>query len=188
MALTKLDTKSALIIIDLQNGIVAFPTVHLASQIVRRAADLAAAFRARDLPVILVNVNAVPPGRTEQRRLNLDALPTGWADLVPELNQQPQDHIVTKRTAGAFMHTGLHDYLRAAGVTQVVIAGISTSMGVESTARQAFELGFNVTLVTDAMTDMDLVTHQHAVTQIFPRLGETGTAGDVIDLLAQADG
>jgi nicotinamidase-related amidase len=68
-------------------------------------------------------------------------------------------------------------------VTQVVIAGVATSAGVESTARQAHELGFNVTLAVDAMTDMNSDAHINSVTQIFPRLGETGTTRDVIDLL-----
>jgi nicotinamidase-related amidase len=184
MTLTALDPKSALIIIDLQNGIVAFPTVHPAAEIVQRAASLADAFRRKALPVVLVNVNAVPPGRTEQGR-NLGELPDGWTDFVAELNRQPEDHVVTKRSQGAFMHTGLTEFLRGAGVTQVVVTGIATGSGVESTARQAYELGFNVTLATDAMTDLDLDTHNHSVTKVFPRLGETGTTAEIIDLLKQ---
>ena len=78
------------------------------------------------------------------------------------------------------MHTDLHAYLQAAGVTQVVIAGISTSAGVESTARQAYELGYNVTLAIDAMTDMNPDTHTNSLTRIFPRLGETGTTADIL--------
>jgi nicotinamidase-related amidase len=181
MALTELDAKSALLVIDLQNGIVALPTAHPAPEIVLRAAELTAAFRAENLPVVLVNVDALPPGRTEVSRHF--SFPPGWTDFVPELHRQSGDHVVTKRSAGAFMHTGLAEYLREAGVTQLVIAGISTSMGVESTARQGFELGFNVTLVTDAMTDTDMACHQHSVARIFPRLGETGTAAEVMELL-----
>ena len=84
---------------------------------------------------------------------------------------------------GAFAHTGLEDYLKARGVTQIVIAGIATAIGVESTARQAYEAGFNVTFAIDAMTDLDADTHHNSVTRIFPRIGETGTTADVIGLL-----
>ena len=84
---------------------------------------------------------------------------------------------MTKRTWGAFTNTGLREYLEKLGVTQAVIAGISTSAGVESTARFAHELGFNVSLAVDAMTDTSLDAHTNSVTRIFPRLGETGTTG-----------
>jgi len=73
--------------------------------------------------------------------------------------------------------------LKALGVTQVVIAGVSTSVGAESTAREAYALGFNVTLATDAMTDMNADAHHNSVTRIFPKLGETGTTQEIIDLL-----
>jgi nicotinamidase-related amidase len=86
-------------------------------------------------------------------------------------------------TWGAFMNTDLAVYLLERGVTQVVIAGISTSIGVESTARQAFEHGLNVTLAIDAMSDMNADAHENSVTRIFPRLGETGTTDEIVDLL-----
>jgi nicotinamidase-related amidase len=68
-------------------------------------------------------------------------------------------------------------------VTQVVLVGIATSIGVESTARYASELGLNVTLVVDAMTDMNADAHTNSITRIFPRLGETGTTQEVLALL-----
>ncbi len=95
----------------------------------------------------------------------------------------PSYHVVTKRTAGAFTRTDLEAYLRAHGVTQVVIVGVATSMGVESTARQAHELGFNVALPLDAMTDLDAELHAVTTTKLFPRLGETGTTAEVLALL-----
>jgi nicotinamidase-related amidase len=104
---------------------------------------------------------------------------------VPELNRQPQDHLVTKRTWGAFTNTDLEAHLKTLGVTQVVIVGVSTSAGVESTARQAYELGFNVTLAIDAMTDMNPDAHINSITRIFPKLGETGTTEEIIGLLKQ---
>jgi nicotinamidase-related amidase len=184
MALSTLDKHTALIVIDLQQGIVAYPTAHPIDDMVRHAAELADAFRGHALPVVLVNVAGGAPGRAEQSR-NLADLPPGWADLVPELNRQPRDHAVTKRTWGAFTNTDLDAHLKSLGVTQVVIVGVSTSIGVESTARQAQELGYNVTLAIDAMTDTSAEAHANSVARIFPRLAETGSTEDVIAMLAR---
>jgi nicotinamidase-related amidase len=182
MPLTKFDTTSALIVIDLQKGIVGLPTVHPAGEIVGRAAQLARAFREQGLPVVLVNVSGRAPGRTDAG-IPKFSFPADWTELVPELDQSPGDHIVTKQRWGAFLGTSLDDYLRQRGVTQVVLAGVATSVGVESTARSAYDLGYNVTLVVDAMTDRDADAHRHSVEKIFPRLGETAATGDVLKLL-----
>jgi nicotinamidase-related amidase len=182
MPVTTLDPKTALIVIDLQKGLVGLPTAHPTNEVVKHASELADAFRQRGLPVVLVNVDGGAPGRAEQKRSTRD-FPAGWAELVPELNQQPTDHTVTKRTWGAFTNTGLEKHLRDHGVTQVVIGGVATSVGVESTARQALEAGFHVTLAVDAMTDMNADAHHHSTTRIFPRLGETGTTQEIIELL-----
>ena len=182
MALTTLDPKTALIVVDLQKGILSYPTVHPAGQVLQQANLLAAAFRRHGLPVVLVNVDGGAPGRTEQQR-PAGGFPDGWADLADELDPQPGDHRVTKRTWGAFTHTDLEAYLKGKGVTQVVIAGIDTTAGVESTARHAHEHGFNVTLATDAMTDMNLEAHNNSISRIFPRLGETGATREIIALL-----
>ncbi len=184
MPLTKLDPKTALVVIDLQKGIASLPTAHPSGEVIVRAAALADAFRRHSLPVVLVNVTGGAPGRAEQAR-KLGDLPAEWTDLVPELSAQPADHLVTKRTWGAFTNTNLDEYLRSQGVTQVVIAGIATSIGVESTARQAHEHGFHVTLAIDAMTDMSPEAHLNSITRIFPRLGETGTTGEIIGLLGK---
>jgi len=182
MAVTTLDQKTALIVIDLQKGIVSLPSVHPMAEIVKQACTLAEAFRGRCLPVVLVNVAGAPPGRTEQPP-RLGAPPVGWTDLVADLKQQPGDHTVTKWTAGAFVNTDLEAYLRGRGVTQVVIAGVATSMGVEATARHGRDLGFNVTLALDAMTDINRDAHANSIAHIFPRLGESGTTREIIDLL-----
>jgi nicotinamidase-related amidase len=112
--------------------------------------------------------------------------PEGWDTLIPELNQQPSDHTVTKFTRGAFTNTDLDEYLKGEGVTQVVVTGVATGSGVESTARQAHELGYNVTLATDAMTDMNAEVHENSVTRIFPGMAETGTTKEILDLLASS--
>ena len=182
MAVTTLDPRTALVVIDLQNSIVALPTAHPVAPVIDHAAALASAFRRHGLPVVLVNVTGGAPGRSEQPR-NLGDLPAGWADLIPQLDAQPSDHRVTKATWGAFTGTDLHDYLKGEAVTQVVLAGVATSIGVESTARYAYEYGFNVTLAVDAMTDRVAEAHDNAVQRIFPRLGETGTTADIIALL-----
>jgi nicotinamidase-related amidase len=187
MPVTTLDPNTALIVIDLQKGIVSLPTVHPIGAVVARASALADAFRRHGLPVVLVNVAGVASGPTEQA-LRVAEFPPGWTDLIAELNQQPEDHLVTKRTAGAFTNTDLEAHLKAQGVTQVVIVGVSTSMGVEATARYAYELGFNVTLAVDAMTDMNPDTHLNSVTRVFPRPGETGRTDEIVALLDDARG
>jgi nicotinamidase-related amidase len=180
--LTTLDPNTAIIVIDLQKGIVALPAVHPIADVISRSRALTDAFRARGLPVVLVNVAGGAPGRTEQKPRS-GPFADGWTDLVPELDRQPGDIAVTKRTWGAFASTDLEHRLKARGVTQVVIAGIATGTGVEATARQAYEAGFNVTLAIDAMTDTRAEAHDYSIAKIFPRLGETGTTQEIIDLL-----
>lgn len=184
MTVTTLDPKPALIVVDLQKGVVSLPTAHPMDIVVKNAAALAQAFRNRGWPVVLVNVAGGAPGRTERPR-GLKDLPPGWTDLVPELNRQPQDHAVTKHTPGAFTRTDLEAHLKRTCVTQVVIAGVATSNGVEVTARQAYELGFHVVLATDAMSDLQEDAHAWSVTRVFPRIGETGTTREIINLMKQ---
>src|SRR5580700_11363968 len=158
VTLTIIDPNTALIVIDLQQGIVSLPTVHPIGDVVKNARTLADAFRHHGLPVVLVNVDGGAPGRTEQPP-RTTAFPAGWTDLIPELNRQPSDIVVTKRTWGAFASTDLEHRLKALDVTQIVIVGVATGTGVEATARQAYEQGFNVTLAIDAMTDLRPVAH-----------------------------
>lgn len=182
MAVTTLDPKTALIVVDLQKGIVGIPAAHPTAGVVANAAALADAFRKHHLPVALVNVGGGAPGRNEMPPRGGER-PADWMELAPELKQQPDDILVTKKSWGAFTNTALADRLKLLGVTQVVVAGIATTIGVESTARQAYELGYNVTLAVDAMTDPSAEAHQNSVTRLFPRLGETGTTAEIIALL-----
>jgi nicotinamidase-related amidase len=184
MTLTTIDPVSALVVIDLQKGIVSAHTGGPVTAAVERAAHLAAGFRRHGLPVVLVNVTGRAPGRTEVVRPGSGAAPpAGWADLIDELDVQPTDHLVTKRRRSAFHDTGLDTLLRDLGATQVVLAGISTSAGVESTARSASDHGYHVVLATDAMSDPDADAHRHSVERVFPKLGETATATEVIDMV-----
>jgi len=184
MAVTALDPNTALIVIDLQNGIIDYPMVHPIGAVVQQAGLLAEGFRRHALPVVLVVATGRAPGRTERTR-GSGEFPAGWADLLPALNRQPQDLTISKRTPGAFTDTELERLLKTRGVTQVVIAGVATSNGVEATARHAYELGFNVTFAIDAMTDLDPEVHANSLTRIFPKLGETGTTRAILDLLEQ---
>ncbi|MER6723791.1 isochorismatase family protein [Streptomyces halstedii] len=184
MTATTLDPKTALIVVDLQKGIVGLPTVHPAADVVANAAALADAFRARGLPVVLVRVTGGAPGRTEAGRAGSGGQPPAdWADLAPELGRREDDIVVTKQRWGAFHGTDLDRQLRRLGVTQVVLAGIATSVGVESTARAAYAHGYHVTVATDAVTDRDPDTHRVSVEKIFPRLGETDTTAAILALL-----
>jgi nicotinamidase-related amidase len=182
MALTTLDPNTALIIVDLQKGIVGSVFIHPIDKVVERLRALLDAFRGRGLPVVLVNVAGGAPGRTERPRRS-EPFPAGWTDLIPGLDQQPSDIVVTKRTWGAFASTDLEHRLKALGVTQVVVTGIATGTGVEATARQAYEQGFNVTLALDAMTDGRPEAPDYSIKNVFPKLGETGSAQEIIELL-----
>jgi nicotinamidase-related amidase len=122
------------------------------------------------------------PGRTDAETPKF-SFPPNWTEFVPELEQQPADHIVAKQRVGAFIGTDLDDYLSQRGVTQIFLVGIAASSGVESTARSAYDYGYNVVFVTDAMTDRDAETRRHSVEKIFPRLGETDTTDNVLKVL-----
>jgi nicotinamidase-related amidase len=183
MPLTALDPKISLIVVDLQKGIMNSPFIHPIAGVIERTCALLDAFRRRDLPVVLVNVAGGAPGRTEQPR-RFSTLSEGFSDLIPELDRHSSDIVVTKRTWGAFASTDLEAQLKAKGVTQVVVTGVATGTGVEATARQAYEQGFNVTLAVDAMTDARPEAHEYSLASVFPRLGETGSTQDILNLLA----
>jgi nicotinamidase-related amidase len=185
MPLTELDPKAALVVIDLQKGIVGMPLPTPAAEIVGRSAELARAFRERSLPVVLVNVVGAPAGRTDAPRPNLSAFPSNWAELVPELDAQPQDILISKKCVGAFQGTALDAELRSRGVTQIFLVGIATGSGVESTGRSAFDLGYNVVFISDAMTDRTEEGHRHSIDKFFPRIGQVVTTAEVLKLLQQ---
>ncbi|WP_425955678.1 isochorismatase family protein [Xylanimonas sp. McL0601] len=200
MPVTTLDPRSALVVVDLQAGIVGAATEpHPAADVIARSARLADAFRAQGLPVVLVRVTArrdgadAVRGRTDLSgaaaaagRSAFPTLPEGFDVLVDELGGpagKDGDIVVTKRNWGAFYGTDLDVQLRRRGVTQVVVTGIATSIGVESTARQAHEHGYHVTIATDAVADRSAIDHEHAVTRVFPRVAETGTTEEILALL-----
>jgi nicotinamidase-related amidase len=182
----ELDSTPALVIIDLQSGILNYPTAHPIDDIVDNSAKLAEAFRAKGLPVVLVNVVGTAPGRSDRGkatgRQGGQELPAAATVLVSQLRQQPTDITVSKRSLGAFLTTDLDARLKEAGATQIVLTGVSTTSGVESTARSAYDLGYHVAFVIDAMTD-NLEAHEASIAHQFPKLGELGTTDEVLHLL-----
>lgn len=181
MSFTTIDACTALVVIDLQKGIAALPPQDLARPAIANAVRLIEAFRISGRPVVLVNVLGGAPGRTDKRP-STDQ-PADWAELIPELGAAPDDIRISKKTWGAFTGTGLDDRLRDLGVTGIVVCGIATSRGVESTARFAHELGYNVALPVDAMADANPEAHRRSVELTFPWIAETGTTDELIALL-----
>jgi len=181
----KLDPTPALVVIDLQKGIVAAPTAHPIAEVLGRTAELGRAFRQRKVPVVPVHVTWRPSGRTDAGPPKM-SLPPDWAEFVPELEQSADEFVVEKQCPGAFLGSNLDQYLRGRSVTRIVLCGVSTSVGVESTARSAFDLGYNVVLPVDAVTDRDADNHRHSIEEIFPRLAETCEAKEVLSLLVKS--
>ena len=184
MSFTQLDEKTALLVIDLQYGIVALNTCHPAPAVIENCTKIITQFRQLSLPICFINVDGVAAGRTEQVK-SKTAKAANWSQLISELKPRTDELLVTKQTWGAFTNTDLHSLLQAREVTQLVICGIATSMGVESTARQAFELGYNISLAVDAMTDTNSAVHNNSVNAIFPKLSETGSTADLLALLSK---
>lgn len=181
MPVSQLDPVAALVVIDLQKGVLAMQTEPPASVVLERSARLAAAFRSIELPVVLVNVSGRAPGRTSNPRV-FSPQP-GWDDLATELGAAPSDIRITKFNIGAFHGTGLDMHLRRRGVTQIFICGIATSSGVEATARAGYDHGYNIVSVINAMADGDPVAHAHAIEVQLRKIGETGTTDEVLALL-----
>lgn len=176
-----LDQHTALVVVDLQTGTLANPTVHPAGEILSRATLLVEAFRAAGRPVVLASVTGTPAGRTAYGA-GARAYPAEFSALAIEA--EPGDVVVQRSTWDAFAGTNLHAGLGALGVTQLVIVGVATSFGVESTARRAYDLGYSVAIVTDAITDLQKASHDNSVARVFPALGELATTPEVLALLA----
>ncbi len=187
MNLSPLDLRhTALVLIDLQRGIVGLPThPHSGAVVVQNAARLAERFRQSEGTIILVRVAFSPEGR-DALQPEADApmrrgpLPPDWSDLVPELGPSPHDIVITKRHWGAFYGTELDLQLRRRGVGKIVLGGIATNFGVESTARAAYELGYQQIFVEDAMTSLSEEIHLFSIRQILPRIGQVRSTQEVL--------
>jgi nicotinamidase-related amidase len=195
MALHRMDSlsigkrKTSLIVIDLQKGITSIEAQpYDVKTVVANASKLASAFRKNKMPVFLVHVapsegtalhplaDSMMPPRGE--------LPSDWADIVPELGPEPSDVVITKRQWGAFYGTDLDLRLRRGGLDTIVLAGISTTYGVESTARFAYEYGYEQIFAEDAMSDRSKEAHANAVQFVLKRMGRVRPTSQIIEALA----
>jgi nicotinamidase-related amidase len=180
-------TKTALVVIDLQKGIVGMPTEPYPTKtVVANAAKLAKAFRKNRMPVFLVHVMISADGKDALRPIvdsNMQwnrKMSPDWADIVPELGPEKSDFIITKHQSGAFYGTELDLQLRRRGITTIVLCGIATHIGVESTARFAYEYGYSQIFAEDAMSAMSAEEHTFTITKIFPRMGLVRKTEDVL--------
>lgn len=174
---------TALILIDLQAGIVGLPLEPFDGvTVVRRCAGLADALRRRGTIIVYIRVDLAATGARPVDRPMLDPSappPREASELVPEAGRHEGDPVITKQGWGAFAATGLDEALTARGVRTIVLAGIATNIGVESTARAAADLGYEVIFVADAMTSISTDAHRFAVETIFPMLGRVRTTGEI---------
>jgi len=186
MPITTLDPKTALVIVDLQVGITGSigGAPHAMADVVARNAELVAAFRDKGLPIVFVNVDGAPGGRTDHGGGSPRVLPPETLPIEASLGMLDTDKLVTKRTRGAFHGTDLAQHLADNDVTQVVVTGVATGAGVMATALEAHQHGLNVTLPTDAMTDRDAERHEVTIKHFLSETGETGTTADVLAQLS----
>ena len=175
MSTLSLDPRhTALILIDLMPRIIARDTAPLSGrEVLERCVALAEA--TRSVGGLVVHVRVERPG--------VEVQPEG-SELAPELDPQPGDLEIVKRTVGAFHQTGLDDALQAHDISTVALAGIATNFGVESTGRVADEHGYDTLYLTDAMTGLDAHAHDFAVSYVFPRFGTTCTGTEYIAALS----
>ena len=183
----QLDPKTtALVLIDLEHGIVGMPLAPVSGpEVVARAARLAAAFREHGATVAYVRVEMTEllhlPVDQPMRDPNSPPPPAAASQLVPECGVQDGDLLITKRQWGAFHGTPLDQLLRRRGVRTVVLGGIATNFGVESTARAAFDQGYEVVFAEDVMTSASAEVHGFVVQNIFPRMGRVRTAAGITE-------
>ncbi|NDJ58019.1 hydrolase [Enterobacteriaceae bacterium 4M9] len=182
--------KTALVVIDLQEGILPFAAgPHSADDVVARAAMLAEKCRAAGAPVVLVRVGW-SADFAEALKQPVDAahaggaLPADWWTYPLALGKRDSDIEVTKRQWGAFYGTDLELQLRRRSIDTIILCGIATNIGVESTARNAWELGFNLVIAEDACSAADSAQHNNSFTHIFPRIGRVRSTDEILTALS----
>lgn len=180
--------KTALVAIDLQNALTGHTTApHPAAEVVKKSRQIAEALRARDGLVVWVRVdlNDVLSLPVDQpSRFTGRPMPPELSQIAPSAGLQDGDVLITKRHWGAFANTALEEQLRLRGIDTVVLTGVSTNWGVESTLRQGTGLGFAFIVAEDACSAQDGEEHRFAFEKIFPRLARVRTAAEVIKALA----
>ena len=183
--------KTAVVVIDLQKGIASIPTEPYSSKVViENTVKMLKEFRKHNMPVFLVNVTLSkdmkdalrPVSETSFKISNYDS---SWSEFVPELNVQSTDFIITKHQWGAFYGTELDLQLRRRKIETIILCGIATNLGVESTARFAYEYGFNQIFVEDAMAARSKDEHTFPLKYIFPRLGLIRKTDEIVNALSK---
>lgn len=179
-------TQTALVLIDLQKGVVGRDLApRTGPEVVANSVKLLRRFREAKATVALVHVT-FSPDFADAVKVETDKstmrgeLPPGWDEFVPELEVAPGDLLFTKRNWGAFYGTGLDLQLRRRGIRTIVLAGIATNMGVESTARNAHERGYAQVFVEDAMASFSAEAHAFSVQAILPLLGRVRSTAEVL--------
>jgi NAD(P)-dependent dehydrogenase (short-subunit alcohol dehydrogenase family)/nicotinamidase-related amidase len=184
---------TALVLVDLQKGILGFPLQPSSgAALLAAGAQLAKRFRAAGATVVLTRVSwsgdfADALQQPVDRPLPGPAqLPPEWAEFPPELEHSPRDIIIMKRQWGAFHGTELDLQLRRRGIRTLVLGGVATNMGVESTARQAWEHGYEVVFAADAISSIDAQLHAFALGSIFPIIGRIRRTAEILDAVKSA--
>lgn len=180
--------KTALVVIDLQIGITGMQAVpYDSATVIKNAARLAESFRKNSMPVVLVHVMGSPaemltPIADEQISFSGER-PKNWGDFVPELGLKETDITITKKQWGAFYGTDLDLQLRRRGVSTIVLCGIATNIGVESTARFAYEYGYQQIFAEDATAARSAEEHAGTFNHIFKRIGRVRKTDEILEAL-----
>jgi nicotinamidase-related amidase len=187
----KLDPqRTAIVVIDLQKGILRMPGApHPTETIVANCVRLLTRARQAGARPVLVHVGGSADGvdrlrpTADQSMRTTAAMSPDWSDLIPELDRQSGDIVILKRQWGAFYGTDLDLQLRRRGLETMILCGIATEFGVESTARDAYERGYQLLFAADAMTGGSAESHANSVERIFPRMGRVRTTEEILAAL-----
>jgi len=179
--------KTALVAIDLQDGIVNSPHLpYSGAEVVDKTSNLIKAFNDKGALVVLVRVSSIDGNDMVKPKtdsaINSIKFSEGWDIFVPEIEDK-NAITITKRQWGAFYGTELDLQLRRRGIDTIVLCGISTSIGVDTTAREAYQHGYNQIFVEEAMTAGTKEEHDYVCKYIFPRIGKIRTSEEVISSL-----
>jgi nicotinamidase-related amidase len=180
---------TALISIDLQNSNLARPLgPHSAADVLAKTVQIADALRAKGGMVIWVRVDvtallSLPSDAPLSRPPGSPPPPANASELSPDLGIQDGDVTVTKRQWGAFYGTDLEQRLRRKGIRTLIMSGIATNFGVESTARAAFDFGYELVFAEDAMTSLNADAHTFVSKEIFPRMGRVRSTDELVEAL-----
>ena len=181
--------KTALVVLDLQKGLSGNPFApHSEEDVVKRSGELARAFRERGAGVVVVNVGWHRDFGDALRQpvdQPMHGGPPGedWFDFLGDFHDADRDIVITKRQWGALYGTELDLQLRRRGIDTMVLTGFATNIAVESTARQAWELGYNIVVAEDACASFDADLHRFAMTSLLPLLGRVRSTAEIIAAL-----